>query len=382
MGMHGDMLFADPLGVRAGSCRSQNPRASHKGDDPFGVHQSAQYADRAPYSGSALRGGNDGDILERHQKDDEEENWGPLGSFFWYVFAGGKQCCSMRDRTKPQDVEAAKKAAETGRPPKSRFPEPPKPGLLDHTFAARRESEGDPFNKLSGSRSGSTERPYASASRLAPPPVPSHQRRQGGEDSDSDSDADQLGSQSGRKGRAQPPQPPVFSGWAKPPSESGVSPQPKAGDAGSERPPPALGSGSGTGARPQEAVGTAGAVGTSSSPPGQNPKRWEWPPWCLNFKAPCIEVYVVDDETGVGKWVEAEPQSRVVDKAGRDAYLCVEYEWDGEYYVQDFGPQHVRRRGQQLTVFHMFEKAAGEDSGNAGKAQDTGGGISAFLGRD
>merc|ERR1712232_1359223 len=103
---------------------------------------------------------------------------------------------------------------------------------------------------------------------------------------------------------------------------------------------------------------------------GGLPKRWEWPSWCLNFKSPSIEVFVVDDDTGVGRWVEAEPQSRVVDKSGRDAYLCVEYEWDGEYYVQDFGPQHVRRRGQLETVFALFDKAAN---------QDTGGGVSSFL---
>merc|ERR1711963_1153603 len=103
------------------------------------------------------------------------------------------------------------------------------------------------------------------------------------------------------------------------------------------------------------ATSSAAALGKENQNPpsvssGSPPGRWEWPAWCLNFKSPCIEVYVVDDDTGVGKWVEAEPQSRVVDKAGKDAYLCVEYEWDGEFYVQDFGPQHVRRRGQTITV--------------------------------
>merc|ERR1712048_1431540 len=86
------------------------------------------------------------------------------------------------------------------------------------------------------------------------------------------------------------------------------------------------------------------------------PQRWEWPAWCLNFKTPCVEVYVFDDDTGVGRWVKGKPQSRVVDEAQRDAYLCVEYEWDGEYYVQDFGPQHVRQLGQKTTVLTAFER--------------------------
>jgi len=77
---------------------------------------------------------------------------------------------------------------------------------------------------------------------------------------------------------------------------------------------------------------------------------WEWPTWALNFKRPSVEVWVFDDDTGEGRWVNAEPQSRVVDKSGKDAYLCAEYEWDGEYYMQDFGPEHVRKRGSRQTV--------------------------------
>merc|ERR1712087_237285 len=96
----------------------------------------------------------------------------------------------------------------------------------------------------------------------------------------------------------------------------------------------------------------------------EQPQKWEWPAWCLNFKRPSIEVYVEDEDTGRGRWVDAEPQSRVVDKSGRDAYLCAEYEWDGEFYVQDFGPQHVRRRGQKTTVFELFvTMKAKEDQG-------------------
>lgn len=87
------------------------------------------------------------------------------------------------------------------------------------------------------------------------------------------------------------------------------------------------------------------------------PPRWEWPAWCLNFKSPNIEVWVLDDETNIGRWVSAQPQSRVVDKSGKDAYLCAEYNWDGEYYVQDFGPQHVRRNGERATVMQLLGQA-------------------------
>ncbi|CAE8657850.1 unnamed protein product, partial [Polarella glacialis] len=44
--------------------------------------------------------------------------------------------------------------------------------------------------------------------------------------------------------------------------------------------------------------------------------------------------------------------------AGRDAYLCAEYNWDGEYYVQDFGPQHVRKLGEKKTVMQLLSQAA------------------------
>merc|ERR1712185_758628 len=88
--------------------------------------------------------------------------------------------------------------------------------------------------------------------------------------------------------------------------------------------------------------------------PGKIKPRWEWPAWALQVKPPDIEVWVLDDDSGEGRWCEAEPQSRVVDNDKRDAYLCCEYQWDDEYYVQDFGPSHVRRRGHVMTVFDVF----------------------------
>jgi len=345
MGVHGDVLFADPLGLRAGSQKSQSSTAPQR-NDPF----------------SASRQHEDG-LLEPQREDEEEEEeqaWGPIGSFFWYMVAGGKQCCSMRDRTKPQDVEAAKKAAETGRPPHSRFPDPPKQGILDTTFGRPEVREPQPFG---------ADRGFRASEQQPSKPKPFADRQQ--DNSDSESDSEPYRPRPGSKG----PDVSSLSGWKPSHNDASRSQSMDAGGGGT-RPPLFQGSpsgGGGGGPPPQDPAGAAGA-------PGQSPKRWEWPPWCLNFKSPCIEVYVVDDETGVGRWVEAEPQSRVVDKAGRDAYLCVEYEWDGDYYVQDFGPQHVRRRGQTTTVFQMFEKAADDSVRPASRTYDTGGGISAFLG--
>merc|ERR1719240_2547823 len=72
---------------------------------------------------------------------------------------------------------------------------------------------------------------------------------------------------------------------------------------------------------------------------------WEWPEWCLDPKQPCIEVFVEDEDTGEKRWVTGEPQNRVIDTMDKDLFLCAEYEWNGEFYNQDFEPQHVRRRG-------------------------------------
>eukprot|EP00928_Gymnodinium_smaydae_P085689 TRINITY_DN6924_c5_g1_i1.p2 TRINITY_DN6924_c5_g1~~TRINITY_DN6924_c5_g1_i1.p2 ORF type:complete len:246 (+),score=63.39 TRINITY_DN6924_c5_g1_i1:760-1497(+) len=44
------------------------------------------------------------------------------------------------------------------------------------------------------------------------------------------------------------------------------------------------------------------------------------------------------------------PVQRVVDESGNDAYLSVQYMWDGESYDQDFGPEHVRRVGASAPI--------------------------------
>merc|ERR1712048_44668 len=61
------------------------------------------------------------------------------------------------------------------------------------------------------------------------------------------------------------------------------------------------------------------------------------------------------NETGSSRWCRAEPRGRVVDDRHHDAYLCAEYMWQGEIYMQDFGPHQVRRRGQRVTVFQIYE---------------------------
>mmetsp|Transcript_124894 Transcript_124894/g.388799 ORF Transcript_124894/g.388799 Transcript_124894/m.388799 type:complete len:182 (+) Transcript_124894:45-590(+) len=83
---------------------------------------------------------------------------------------------------------------------------------------------------------------------------------------------------------------------------------------------------------------------------GKATGHWEWPSWCLAYFEPCIEVYVVDDEEGRSGWVEAMPRERVKDTDGHDEFLSAEYMWDGELYIQDFSPEHVRRRGRTATV--------------------------------
>lgn len=354
MGDQGGM-FADPLGVRSGSQRSQasNRRGPENAPrDPPRQQQYDRYG-RGP--------GDSEDAVTR--EEDEEEQWGPIGSFLWSFVAGGRQCCSMRDRSKPQDQEAARRAAETGRPPRSQFPEPrpaagrdgrddmvPAPSyqlLTNRTDPDSRPATRAPTGRAfeddgrRPSRLPAEEPPMGfnaySASREVPPPVPPSREVLGpppGARPPPKEDADEDRSPPKR------PEP------AKSPPQKTREPEVVA-----QPPPPA--------ARAPEA-----AIESSTASAGPS-KRWEWPPWCLNFKNPEIEVYVVDeDDGGKGRWVEAEPQSRVVDKAGRDAYLCVEYEWDNEFYVQDFGPQHVRKRGNKQTVFDMFDK---------------GGGVSAFL---
>jgi len=84
-------------------------------------------------------------------------------------------------------------------------------------------------------------------------------------------------------------------------------------------------------------------------------QKWIWPAWALDSTNPCIEVFVEDeDHPDGGAWVDAVPQSRVVDVNGADTFLHAQYTWDGELYDQEFEPQHVRQRGAQKTALDVF----------------------------
>jgi len=341
MGVHGDVLFADPLGVRGAK---PNPAAVTKSTTSRSQPQEVHDGRRNRTKENSVDAEDATELFLRpdtknselgDKREEDDSSW--LGSVLWSVFAGGKQCCSMRDRTRPQDQEAAKRAAETGRPPpRSSFPRP--------------RGRGDIGG--SGGREDS-DSPRDMPPSLVKPPQKEPRKKEEFVDEDS---ADDLHRPTGDR--------PANRGSPSPPIQQESPPQ-RVQENDVPKPPPTL-------------AAPPANVNRSAAPPKPRtmPIGWEWPAWCLNFKAPCIEVYVDDEENNEGRWVEAEPQSRVVDKAGRDAYLCVEYEWDGEFYVQDFGPHQVRRRGQTSTVAdEAMEKAA------RGRG-DTGGGVSAFLNED
>lgn len=253
---------------------------------------------------------------------EEEESWvtSVLAGVASFV-AGGRQCCSMRDRT---ISEAAKKASETGRPPeRPDANETPRDAQAFPAPKGRNDGAEDSHQSTGAQAAARRENGAGVADQRGRPAVDSGPVGQRSDSPPEDSHLDVT------KVVARQPQP------APPPVNSAPAPPPK-----------------------READNSA----QEAAPAGHLSKRWEWPPWCLNFKQPSIEVYVLDDEAPPGaeqgRWVHGEPQSRVVDKSGVDAYLCVEYEWDDEYYVQDFGPQHVRRRGQHMTVYAIFDKVS------------------------
>jgi len=302
MGVHGDVLFADPLGIRKPKAAEDSRNGKTPGQQVNANTTGRREAElnTSIRSNASPMGTND-DVLQ-----EEEQSW--LGSWVSYFISGGAQCCSMRDRTR--DAEAAKLASKTGRPPRGRFPPP--------RGAADAEDSPSP-QALRGRQSDPVPQP-------APKPVP---RPSIGADRD---DEDRVPSP--------PPRP--------------AAPRPE-----QQRPePPAV-------------------------------LKWHWPAWCLNFKAPTIEVFVIDEDTGEGRWLLGTPQSRVVDKVGNDAYLCAEYDWDGELFVEDFPPDRVRRRGHTSTVQELLSRqraAAGQaalgsvDSIDATqRSVDDGGGLSRFL---
>jgi hypothetical protein len=340
MGVHGDVLFADPLNIR-----------KDKGAAPKSSEQSGAQRMRAPQASREhtydLDTSRDDDLdmnlpahrraeINRGNQEESQEEAGPVRAWFGYLFGGGTQCCGNRDRNK--DSELAKKASSTGRPPtrQDNFPAAPSKAMPSNDANGRRRGEA---NSLEDSYSNAKDE-----KRQRDDPFAMNGKRPA-----AGGNLDELHKfVSDSNPPRDPPQ--------KPPEERRpVREEPK------ELPKP-QGSDQLRRPSPQEEA----RVAASEKPPaGHLPRSWQWPSWTLNTKQASIEVYVTDDESNESRWCEAEPQFRVVDKEGNDAYLCAEYEWDGEYYVQDFGPHHVRKRGQDMTVFQMFaldpENVQGDD---------------------
>lgn len=323
----GDLLFADPLGIR----KSKMPCS---GDAHAGHHQVpiayAQYCKsriarlsaRQPeipkgYGGYAYDASEDLDLnLPQHRsaeiRADREthhgEDTGLLSAWLGHIFGVGTQCFSARDKT--MDAEEAKKAAKTGRPPAAQqkpFPAPrvsTEPNGYDH--------QGVDTISSSGAQNAPAE-----PDTLAPPKE----------------DASTHASHGAPHGFASEPPPPPQAQWT--PSQQVEERQPQV--------PPS---------RSQE-IESKPSPSIDSTRQGERASSKDMPQ-----KKPCtkesIEVYVVEKEGEEGRWCEAEPKFRVLDKGGRDLYVCAEYEWDGEFHVRDFSPRHVRERGQEATACRFF----------------------------
>lgn len=107
-------------------------------------------------------------------------------------------------------------------------------------------------------------------------------------------------------------------------------------------------------------------TGPSSGAPDISKVDWSWPPWCLNQRSGYVEVLVIDDEMGKSFWLPGIAMTRVVDPAGKDAYLHVQYVWEDEEYVEDFPPARVRRVGDLQTCEDLIR--SGQLSGSGGNA--------------
>lgn len=92
---------------------------------------------------------------------------------------------------------------------------------------------------------------------------------------------------------------------------------------------------------------------------------WRWPSWSLDHKKPQIEVYVHDPDSQ-SCWVAAVPRARIVDSEGRDAYLCAEYDWAGDRFSEDFGPERVRRIWERRTVWETVTSGRRKGAAGAG----------------
>lgn len=365
MGVPNNVLFADPLNLRSEKDLGALPTTARQ--RPLQELQSRLEKEKEVL-GTV-------DAVERHAREDDTASQGmwttvttPISSLLWYVIGTGKQCCSIRDRS---DQEAARLASETGRPPQqgATFPEPV---VKDHYGGRELAPEQA---AVSGHRSA------APAPATAPAPAPATPQTVAGVSGvkkssqgldfqalpswDDSAAADppmliqeDVNNKSSRSQADRMSTPWSVGAPAVPAPVAPVAP------AATILPDDWSNSGGFTGAvaRNASAVSDPKADENRRPPEGRLPARWEWPAWCLQFKTPSIEVWVEDEDAGSGRWVAAQPQSRVVDKAGRDAFLGVKYDWDGELFVQDFGPEHVRKRGSKMTVLQEIERSTAADA--------------------
>lgn len=366
MGAHGDALFADPLGIR-----KEKPKQPASSSSSQAQSSSIREPQRRPDRDETIDDSRNRPIVQEEPPASE----GPLQSWFGYIFGGGTQCCGNRDRNK--DAELARKAALNGRPPQPRQPAAPSndrrrdfevsepPSRADTAPPSRMQSE--PPSRDPPRAGGGLDELH----KFANEPLPNGQR-QPPLPPPADSTGDRLPSPQEPPQRLRPPEESIGTNIVgKSPLDNGYEPT---------------------------AEENRAALAREKPPEGHMPHRWQWPTWTLNSKDAQIEVYVTDEDTGESRWCKAVPQFRVVDKDGHDAYICAEYDWDEEYYVQDFGPHHVRRRGQKTSIFEMFsldpndttmQDTRGPSMKNAtdpfmtsvkgGPANDSGGGVSDWM---
>lgn len=368
-----DSLFADPTGARGGYEDALKPRVEQRSSVQVPLRrtpmqQSPTHAPPGSRGGNAPPNPPDGGSASGAARQEGEQSYSAaedgtwIGGMLWWLVAGGKQCCSMRDRSDPKDVAAAQRAAEMGRPPEfqsaqphSPFPPAESPAVPDvRQPAATAAREGPPAMPLQ--HSGASHPTVARDQRPSvEPTTPAHFAPEPRQQSAPEPKPESLVSS--------PASLPVKSPEPRPRSPSHDS-------WGDEIIP------AGHGLRRddmQERGKTTAPAGAESSEAGL-PDKWDWPPWCLSATDPCIEVYVVDEDTGEGRWCMATPKERIKDPQKRDAFLCCVYEWDDEAWEQDFGPKHIRRIGQKTTVLDILTKTA-----KPLRAPDTGKGVSRLL---
>merc|ERR1712110_266581 len=109
----------------------------------------------ADASGAMWRDGHGGSanaLGSRQNNGAEDESWlSAAGSVMYGLIAGGRQCCSMRDRT---ETEAARRASEHGRPPEPSPQPKPESSLVENAEFQNRDVAFPPpsSEKLQASR--------------------------------------------------------------------------------------------------------------------------------------------------------------------------------------------------------------------------------------